>query len=276
MMAMSDPLKKDVYYYGSKEGYDISVMMDCKAVVEKKGYVATGTLTYAAGEIIEIEFPQFDVFALGEAVRVMVYSRGGIHVFETTVIAKSQDALIIINPPENRKRFMDKRQHPRIETRSSGTLLSMFETARKTERKFDYPIPFKLENISMAGAGLLMDIELPLQPQTELSIEVDLGFQFHCRMEIVHKKRVDNVLQLGTKLLHMSNDHASKLRAFILKSQIETYYKDKAERAQEELKKHLKKPVVAADQPDVNGGAVRTDDLIGSGDDSQRKFFISE
>ena len=277
MMAMSDPLKKDVYYYGSKEGYDISVMTDCKAVVEKKGFVATGTLTYAVGEIIEIEFPQYDVFTLGEAVRVMVYSKGGIYTFETTVIAKAQDALIIINPPDNRKRFMDKRQHPRIDTRTTGALLSMFESTRNAERKFDYPIPFRLENISMAGAGIIMEVELPLQPQTELAIEVDLGFQFHCRMEIVHKKKVDHVLQLGTKLTQMSNDHASKLRAFILKSQIETYYKDKADRTQEELRKQLKKPVAAeAAAGDVNGGAVRTDDLIGSGNDTQRKFYITD
>jgi c-di-GMP-binding flagellar brake protein YcgR len=275
MMAMSDPLKKDVYYYGSKEGYDISVMTDCKAVVEKKGYVATGTLTYAAGEIIEIEFPQFDSFKLGEAVRIMVYSKGGIYVFDTTVIAKAQGALIIINPPENRKRFMDKRQHPRIDTRTTGKMLSMFETARKTERRFDEPIPFKLENISMAGAGFVTEIELPLAAQTELAIEVDLGFNFHCRMEIIHKKRIEDGLQFGTRLVHMSDDHASKLRAFILKSQIETYYKEKADKVQEALKKaHLKKP--AAAQSDSNGGAVRTDDLIGSGDDLQRKFFISE
>jgi hypothetical protein len=72
----------------------------------------------------------------------------------------------------------------------------------------------------------------------------------------------------------MSDDHASKLRAFILKSQIETYYKEKADKVQEALKNaHLKK--TAAILPDSNGGAVRTDDLIGT-DDSQRKFFISE
>ncbi len=274
MMAMTDPLKKDVYYYGSKEGYDISVMTDCKAVVEKKGYVATGTLTYAAGEIIEIEFPQFDTFKLGEAVRVMVYSKGGIYVFETTVIAKAQGALIIINPPENRKRFMDKRQHPRVDARTNGKMLSMFETARKTERRFDEPIPFRMENISMAGAGFVTEIELPLAAQTELAIEVDLGFNFHCRMEIVHKKRIDVGLQFGTRIVHMSDDHASKLRAFILKSQIETYYKEKADKVQEALRNaHVKKTAPAL--PDTNGGAVRTDDLVGK-EDSQGKFFITE
>lgn len=221
--------------YGVKEGYDISVLNDCKAVVEKKGFVSTGTLTYAAGEILEIEFPQYDRFELGESVKVMVYAKGGIYVFESTVIAKDINALIILNPPENRRKFQDKRQDPRVPVGQQGKVLSLIEAKRKTERKFTDPLPIKIDNVSMTGAGLLFSIDLPLQVQSQLHLEMDIGTLVECRTEIIHMKRSEEGTLCGTKIIDIDAEHAHKLRSFILKSQIEAYYLQKAEKAAEQL-----------------------------------------
>src|SRR5690606_29800970 len=111
--------------------------------------------------------------------------KGGIYVFESTVIAKDINALIILNPPENRRKFQDKRQDPRVPVGQQGKVLSLIEAKRKTERKFTDPLPIKIDNVSMTGAGLLFSIDLPLQVQSQLHLEMDIGTLVECRTEII-------------------------------------------------------------------------------------------
>jgi c-di-GMP-binding flagellar brake protein YcgR len=216
-------------------GYDITVLVDSKAVVEKKGFVSTGTLTYVAGELLEIEFPQYDQFMLGEKVKVMIYAKGGIYVFESTVLAKDQGALVVLNPPENRRKFQDKRQDPRVPVREQARVLSLYEHARKVERKFPDPPTVLLDNISMSGIGLLFNIDLPLQTRNQLHLELDLGNRFECRTEIVHLQRTEEGTRCGTRIIELKDDHANWLRSYILRSQIEAYYREKAEKLHKEM-----------------------------------------
>lgn len=231
---------------GNPAGYDISVLTESKAVVEKKGFVATGTLTYAAGEILEIEFPQYDQFALGEQVRVMIYAKGGIYVFESTVIARDSGSLIVLNPPENRRKFQDKRQDPRISVNHTGRLLSLFEYARKTERRFPDPPAIRVDNLSMSGAGIWFDLELPLQVRNQLHLELDIGFQLEIRTEIVHLRRGEQGILCGTRIIQIDMEQANKLRSYILKNQIETYYRIKEEKIREQLQGSSGKDQAAA------------------------------
>ncbi|PZD96412.1 PilZ domain-containing protein [Paenibacillus sambharensis] len=233
-MSMSVPITNSLPYYGSKEGSDITVMLNCKAVVEKKNFIATGVLTYAAGEIIEIELPQFGVFELGESVRIMVYTGAGIYVFQSRVLAKAESALVIINPPENRRRFLDKRQEPRVPVQASAQVLSIYEGPRKTERVLPEPLQVQLDNISLTGTGFVVDMELPLQINTFVKLDIDLGFSLSCRAEIVRKAKESAGLVYGLRFEELSAEHTGKLRAFLLKSQIETYYEEKRRRLLEE------------------------------------------
>ena len=216
-------------------GYDISVLIDAKAVVEKKGFVSTGTLTYVAGELLEIEFPQYDQFMLGEKVKIMIYAKGGIYVFESTVLAKDSGALVVLNPPENRRKFQDKRQDPRVPVNEQARVLSLFEYARKVERKFQEPLNIRLDNISLTGIGLLIDVDLPLQARNQLHLELDLGVQFECRTEIIHLQRHKNGFRCGTRIIELKDDHAQWLRSYILRSQIESYYREKTEKLRQAL-----------------------------------------
>lgn len=216
-------------------GYDITVLIDSKAVVEKKGYIATGTLTYVAGELLEIEFPQYDQFLLGEKVKIMIYAKGGIYVFESSVLAKDSGALVVLNPPENRRKFQDKRQDPRVPVKENARLLGLFEYARKTERSFPEPPSILLDNISISGIGLLVDSDVPLQPRNQLRLELDLGVRFECRTEIVHLQPHENGVRCGTRIVEINDIYAKWLRSYILKCQIESYYKEKAERIRRAL-----------------------------------------
>jgi Predicted glycosyltransferase len=216
-------------------GYDITVLIDSKAVVEKKGFVSTGTLTYVAGELLEIEFPQYDQFALGEKVKVMIYAKGGIYVFESTVLAKDPGALVVLNPPENRRKFQDKRQDPRIPVNEQARVLSLFEFARKVERTFPEPPTIRLDNISMSGIGLLFNNDFPLQARNQLLLELDLGVKLECRTEIIHLQPTEGGIRCGTRIIDLKDEHAQWLRSYILRSQIESYYREKAEKLRKAL-----------------------------------------
>ncbi|OUM94802.1 MAG: hypothetical protein A9Z00_01155 [Thermobacillus sp. ZCTH02-B1] len=219
----------------SSSGYDISVLIDAKAVVEKKNFVATGTITYVAGELMEIEFPQYDQFVLGEKVKIMIYAKGGIYVFESTVIAKDSGSIVVLHPPENRRKFHDKRQDPRVPVREKARLLGLYEFSRKAERRFPDPPDIQLDNISTSGIGLLIDIDMPLQPRNQLLLQLDLGVRFECRTEIVHLTPVEGGIRCGTRITEISDVYAKWLRSYILRRQIETYYKEKAERIRRAL-----------------------------------------
>jgi len=216
-------------------GYDITVLLDSKAVVEKKGFIATGTLTYVAGELLEIEFPQYDHFLLGEQVKIMIYAKGGIYVFESTVLAKDSGALVVLNPPENRRKFQDKRQDPRVPVQENARLLGLFEYARRTERRFSEPPNLRLDNISISGIGLLVDLDVPLHPRNQLHLEIDLGVRFECRAEIIHLSPSEGGIRCGTRIVEINDLYAKWLRSYILRSQIETYYKQKTERLRQAL-----------------------------------------
>jgi len=224
-----------VYSNNNPTGYDITVLIDSNAVVEKKNFVATGTVTYVAGELLEIEFPQSDQFTLGEKVKVMIYAKGGIYVFESTVLAKDMGALVVLNPPENRRKFMDKRQDPRVPVKENARLLSVYEFSRRTERTFSEPPIIRLDNISVSGIGLLLDSDMPLQPRNQLLLEVDFGVKFACRTEIVHLQPHEQGIRCGTRIVELNDIYAKWLRSFIMRCQIETYYKEKQERIRRAL-----------------------------------------
>jgi len=232
-------------FYGSKEGNDTEVLIDCKAVLEKKDFVTTGVLTYALGDIIEVELPQFDVFQLGDKVKITVYSKSGLFVFETTVVAKELGSVIVINPPENRRRFTEKREFPRVNIEQEGLLHSLHDTQKKNKHLFENPVVISIKNISMNGVGFsIYDnsiVEKIVEKHLHLQVELDLGFSLPCVTEIVRKETRESGIYYGAKYIEVPDTKLNALRAFILKNQIETYFVDKKE---EQLKNALEKKSV--------------------------------
>lgn len=213
--------------YGSKEGNDVSVLVDAKVAVEKRNFVATGVVTYVRGEIIEIELPQFDLFGLGEQVKLMIYSRSGMFVFQSTVIAKHNGALMILNPPDNRRKFNDKREHQRVEVACSGTLHGMKNPASQQEWLMPSPVDFAITNMSMGGLGLMLTIDMGISRTWLLDVQLDLGFLLPCGLEIIRMDRSATAFYYGASFRGMPQEQASALRAFILKRQIEAHYEQK-------------------------------------------------
>ncbi|MNI07572.1 PilZ domain protein [compost metagenome] len=229
MAEVGSNVSRTYLYYGSKEGNDASVMIDSKTVVEKKEYVATGVLTYALGDIIEIEIPQFSVFNLGDKIKITVYSKTGIFVFESTVVAKDNGSLIILNPPENRRKFIEKREYARVDVNHTGYLHRMQDNAKRREQRFEAPIDFMINNISMSGIGFTLNYDLHLNHQSQLEVELDLGFKLTCVAEIVRAESKQTGIYYGVRYLDLPKEQSNPLRGFILRNQVETYFVQKKE-----------------------------------------------
>jgi c-di-GMP-binding flagellar brake protein YcgR len=216
-------------FYGSKEGNDIHTLIDSKTVVEKKDFVSTGVLTYVMGDIIEVEISQFDVFKLGDSVKLTIYSKTGLFVFDTTVIAKADGSLIVLNPPENQRKFIEKRETPRVSVESRGLLNVAGVSSNTNKLSFEEPIHFLLDNISMIGLGFTLADEIEINLQSRMEVELHLGFSMPCVIQIVRKVKHPAGVYYGAKYVELPKDKTTALRAFILKNQVETYFLKKHE-----------------------------------------------
>ncbi|MCZ8523379.1 MULTISPECIES: PilZ domain-containing protein [Paenibacillus] len=205
------------------------IMLNSRTVVEKANFVSTGILSYAEGDILEIEMSDYKVFELGDTVKLTVYSPGGIYMFESTVVAKDHGALMIINPPQNRDRFAEKRENPRIAVKEEGCVMSI-RMADGSDRLFEEQVELKVHNISVSGVGFTLPEDVGLSKYSILQMQLDLGFEMPCRAEIARTERTENgEYYYGAQFIDMAKDKANSLRAFVLKKQVESHFLTKRE-----------------------------------------------
>src|SRR5690348_8705771 len=116
------------------------VLMHSRTVIEKENFISIGVLTYIEGDVIEVEIEKNSSFNLSDAVKIIIYSPGGIYVFHTTIIAKEQGSIIVINPPENQKRFDEKRAHHRLDLKKEGLILALCQAKAEAPVFYEDPI----------------------------------------------------------------------------------------------------------------------------------------
>jgi c-di-GMP-binding flagellar brake protein YcgR len=244
---MSMAMKQDALKrYGSKEGYDAEVLMHCRAVVAKDDFVSTGILTYAQGDIMEIELPEYDVFQLGDKTKMTLYTKSGLFVFHSTVVAREPGSLIVINPPENRKKFSEKREFPRVDVKNVGYIIGFQNVTQKEQHQLENPIEISIKNISMNGIGFIINdnsmIDGILHKKCMLQVELDLGFEMPCRLEIIRKEKQEDGYYYGGSFESVPAEQSNALRGFILRNQIQTYFEQKRD---EEFKNAMEKKSAA-------------------------------
>ncbi|UJF33294.1 PilZ domain-containing protein [Paenibacillus hexagrammi] len=213
-------------YYGSKEGNDAEILIDSKAVLDKRDFVATGVITYVLGDIIEIELPQYNIFQLGDKIKVTIYTKSGLFVFDTSVVAKDHGSIIVINPPDNRKKFTEKREFPRIEIVKGGLLHGLHDIQRR-KHQFERPVSINIKNISLSGVGFTVDDNIHLDTTAHLELELLLGFSISCLTEVVRRETQDTGIYYGARYINVPDAKTNALRAFILKNQVEAYFVQK-------------------------------------------------
>ncbi|MBP1153225.1 MULTISPECIES: PilZ domain-containing protein [unclassified Paenibacillus] len=207
------------------------ILLQSRTVVEKKDFVSTGILSYAEGDIIEIEMSEFKAFELGDKVKLTVYSPGGIYVFESTIVAKDHGALMVINPPHNQSRFAEKREHPRVKVNQSGVIVSIKE-AEGIERLLQSKVELTVQNLSISGLGFTVLEYMDLDTNSTVSLALDLGFTLQCTTEIIRSETTVEGYYYGARYVDLTPEKANSLRAFILKMQVESHYTLKKEEMQ--------------------------------------------
>jgi c-di-GMP-binding flagellar brake protein YcgR len=206
----------------------VGILMHSRTVVEKSDYVTTGVLSYAEGDILEIEMSDVKSFGLGDHVKLTIYSPGGIYMMSSTVVAKDHNALMLINPPSNRSRFAEKRQHPRVPVSETGRLTSILGADGEPLSSYEDMI-LTIENISVSGVGFtLAESDIELAKETVVTLELELGSLIDCKAEIVRNESSgDGLLYLGAQFVEIEGSKINSLRAFVLKKQVEVHYSRK-------------------------------------------------
>ncbi|MFC0216422.1 flagellar brake protein [Paenibacillus chartarius] len=222
------------------------IKLNSNTVVMKKDYVSTGQLTYVEGDIIEVEMSDLKSFNLGDKVKITIYSTGGIHVFESHVVAKANGSLIILNPPENNNKFAERREHPRIEVAEEGLLQAITEAKSQERRELEEPVNLTINNISISGIGFSMFGHFELANATQLEMEMKLSSTVPIQAEIVRREKKEYGYYYGAQFTNMSADQMNSLRAYVLKQQVETYYRTKEENKKREALNQAKAQAKAA------------------------------
>lgn len=205
------------------------IKMQSKTVIMKKDYVSTGVLSYVEGDIIEVEMNDIKSFSLGDQVKITIYSTGGIHVFESNVVAKHIGSLILLNPPENHNKFAERRESPRVHIHEEGMLHTIVKARSKERMELEEPLPITVNNVSISGIGFTLFGNFDLANSTELEMNVNLGGELHVKAEVVRRETSEYGLYYGAQFVDMTAEKLTTLRAYVLRSQVESYYKRKEE-----------------------------------------------
>lgn len=207
----------------SQEKIPLKGIVDARTVVEKQDYVATGVLTYAEGDLLEIELTEYELYDLNDAVKITIYSPVGIHMIDTKIIAKYSGAIIVLHPPHEQARFEDKRRFPRILSDKTGSIQAIKDAVKL--QSFQPHIIFRLKDISMEGIGFtIAEAHQEFKLHTHLVAELDLNMNWSCGLRIVRTSRDEAGRFYGAELVHPSEEAKRQLRAYILKQQIENHY----------------------------------------------------
>lgn len=203
------------------------VLLHCRTVVEKQQYVATGLLSFAEGDVVEIELDEHDVFKLGEAVKITIYSPVGIIVFNSTVIAKGAESIMILNSREISNKFGESRQFPRVMVSGSAIISGAIGEDNRIIPLNASDSSCKIDNISMGGVGFLIAKSDVLKTNIKLQMRIQLQFEFSCRVEIIRAQEADQFQYFGTKFLEFPEEVINPMRSLILKQQLDSYYQNK-------------------------------------------------
>lgn len=205
--------------------HELAVLLDCRTVLEKNDYVSTGMMTYAEGDMLEIEIGDYQVYSLGDLVKVTVYTPLGIFIFHSTIIAKDHGALIVINPPENRKKFVENREYTRIVVDGSGYIRESFPLQSLEAKQYPIPLKFELKNISICGIGFTLQEEYQLEKGVKMDVFLQCGIDIPVIVQIVRSEELDSGWYFGARIMEIAPQQVISYRAFILKSQVESHAK---------------------------------------------------
>jgi len=200
----------------------LSVLQNCRTVVEKQHFVTTGVMTHVEGDLFEVELHEYELFELGETVKLTVYSPAGIQSTQSIVFAKYEGAIALLQPPEFQRRFKERREHARVQVAGTARILHVRAESGE-EVALERPHQLAIHDISLSGLGFT-SVEAPYFARgMRLEAQVDIGFGFGCRLQIIRRERQENLFVCGAKMELTDSAMLRPLRAVILRHQVEKH-----------------------------------------------------
>jgi hypothetical protein len=204
-----------------KDLLPLNVLLHCRTVVEGKNFVTTGVMTHVEGELFEVELHEFEQFELGEAVKLTIYSPAGRQSMASVVFAKYEGAIAVLQPPELRKRFTERRENPRVEIAGTAQIISELNEWGE-EIELESPSVLTVHDISISGINLSGQDARHFAPQSRLVARIEIGIEFKCELEIVRRERQeDDEMRCGAIMRVLEPEMLRPLRAMILRQQVE-------------------------------------------------------
>lgn len=197
----------------------LNVLLHCRTVVEGQNFMTTGVMTRVEGELFEVELHEFEQFELGEKVKLTIYSPAGIQTMPSVVFAKYDGAIALLQPPEVLKRFMERRENPRVEIEGFVQITQMLQGSGK-EMELMQPMKFSILDISISGLGFAGVDGPHIAQNSRLKARVSIGLEFDCELEIMRRNRLDDGILCGAKMLVLEPEILRPLRAIILRQQV--------------------------------------------------------
>lgn len=218
-MNKSNVKRKHTGFTEVKEVPPATILVHCRTVVEKRDFVSTGIMSHVEGDMLEVEISDYTRFDLGENVKLTVYTPAGIYIIPSTIVGKDTGSLMVINPPENQRRFSEKREFPRVEVEGTG-MLAAVASGEGNPQIFENPVPILLRNISLSGIGFAIAADRALDVNSQVEMELDIGTSIPCTAEIVRSQPESEYMYYGARYIRIPDDKLNSLRAFILCQQI--------------------------------------------------------
>lgn len=199
------------------DGSMVKEMLGKSVVVENSSFVSTGKISYLDGDILEIEITSWKNFSLGEKVKAVIYARGGLVTFETSVVGKSHGVLIVLVPPDWQPALLQRRQHVRVPWGAQGELLQIVE--RRGVHLLDNPEPIVVENISLGGIGFRCGQRL-LDAGTIATVRLPIEQFPPVPVMVLHGREENDGRFHGGRFLELPQKQIQTLRAFLLNRQV--------------------------------------------------------
>ncbi|MCC3375809.1 PilZ domain-containing protein [Cohnella sp. REN36] len=228
-MVQEGALRKRGLSGGERELPPLKVLLHCRTVVERKNFVTTGLMTQVEGELFEIELHEYQLFELGETVKLTVYSPAGIQTFQSIVFAKYEGAIATIQPPALHQKFQEKREYARIEAPGTGLITHLASSGNEEPRPIARPMEVLIKDVSVAGIGFVAPDLPEFKVGMRLRAALDVGISFACDMDIVRRERMEDDLFCGAKMQLIDPEMTRPLRAFLLRQQVHMHVRHRAE-----------------------------------------------
>lgn len=195
----------------------VKEMVGKSVVIENSSFVSAGKISFLDGDILEIEINSWKNFSLGEWVKAVIYAKGGLVTFETSVVGKSHGVLIVLVPPDWQPALLQRRQHVRVPWGAQGELLQIVE--KRGVHMLDIPEPIVVENISLGGIGFRCEQRM-LTAGTIATVRLPIEQFPPVPVMVLHGRGENNGHFHGGRFLELPQKQIQTLRAFLLNRQI--------------------------------------------------------